>query len=101
MEEKKEGLIQQIIDRLQGQCMITLADACEEVGLKEDDLTSSDHDMIDNQIFNCEKCGWWCEIGEANINPEGGGDICNDCKEEDENQGEDFDDEEEDEEDED
>lgn len=37
---------------------------------------------IDDAIFMCERCGWWCEQYEANENPNGGDDICDDCKDE-------------------
>ena len=34
---------------------------------------------LDNQIFNCTCCNWWCGLEEAEINPESGEDICSDC----------------------
>lgn len=35
---------------------------------------------LDQLTFECAACGWWCEMSEANENPEvGDGDICNDC----------------------
>lgn len=43
-----------------------------------EDLTTEDHDVIDNNIFLCETCGWWCEISERSENDE---ENCNDCKE--------------------
>ncbi len=72
--------IQIIIDSLQGTGQ-TLSSCVEEhyPEMSEDDLISDDHDAIDNQIFLCEQCGWWCEQSEANENPDGGGDLCNDC----------------------
>lgn len=41
----------------------------------------------DSLAFRCAGCGWWCEAGEANANPDGDGDLCDDCKpEEDEDE---------------
>lgn len=73
--------IHKIIDSLQGTCN-TIQSAIDDYypGMDENDLTSSDHDAIDNTIFLCATCGWWCETGEANES-EGGEDVCNDCKE--------------------
>ena len=48
------------------------------------ELTLAEHHDLDHEIFLCEECGWWCEACEANENPNGGGDICNDCIHEDE-----------------
>lgn len=62
----------------------TLDDAVESnyPGMVWQDLTDEDHTAIDNEIFNCEQCGWWCETHETNDSPMG--DICNDCNEEEE-----------------
>lgn len=56
---------QTIAEYLQGTCG-TLADAVEShyEGMTEDDLTSEDFDAIDNIVFLCEECGWWCEVSE-------------------------------------
>lgn len=34
---------------------------------------------FDDVVFCCESCGWYCSQDEANENPNGGGDICDDC----------------------
>lgn len=74
---------QKIVDTLQGQCMESLQSAIEHhyPEMSEDDLTLDDHYFIDNEIFECSQCGWWCEISE-----ESGVDedemICNNCAEE-------------------
>ena len=73
---------QEIIDALQGTCD-TLSGAVQEVTGNDDlddmSLSTEQHEAIDNQIFLCDECNWWCEISEANENPQGGGDICDDC----------------------
>lgn len=47
--------------------------------MSDDDLTLEDHEQIDNEIFWCDQCDWCYETSEANENPDGGGDLCNDC----------------------
>lgn len=34
--------------------------------------------LIDDAIFCCEQCGWWCEISEQ-VEDENGEWLCNDC----------------------
>jgi hypothetical protein len=65
--------IQPLVDALLGTCD-RIEDHLPE-GMDWDDLTSSDHDAIDNQIFRCETCGWWCESSEEDDNGD-----CEDCK---------------------
>ena len=36
---------------------------------------------LDNVIFLCTSCGWWCEIGEA-TESETGEDVCSQCADE-------------------
>lgn len=59
--------VQKIIDTCQGTCTESLQSALEYhyPGMDEDELTGEDHAAIDNEIFMCEGCGWWCEISEA------------------------------------
>lgn len=73
--------IQVVIDDLQGTCD-TLQGGIENhyPDMTEDDLTEDDHTILNNQIFLCDTCGWWCEISEqCNENPECGGSDCTDC----------------------
>ena len=58
--------IQQIIDYLQGTCN-TLNEGVTTCypNMTEDDLTEDDHNAIDQDIFLCETCGWWCEQGDS------------------------------------
>lgn len=47
--------------------------------MTEDDLTEDGHNKLDQEIFLCAHCGWWCEISE-----ESGNEfelVCNDCEE--------------------
>lgn len=70
--------VQELIDYLQGTTN-TLDDGMETLysGMDFEELTEEDHDQIDNQIFECEVCGWWCEISEQHEGEENG--ICDDC----------------------
>ena len=77
-----------IVQRLQGTCD-DLSQAFGVYGpmhddytlkypdMTEDDLIDSDYNYIDNFIFLCAQCGWWCDVGEAHDNHMG--DICDDC----------------------
>lgn len=73
--------VQVVIDCLQGTCGDSIQSALDFYypEMQEDDLTGVDHQDIDNQIFLCEQCGWWCETSEAHENTDGGGDLCDDC----------------------
>lgn len=43
-----------------------------------EDLTTEDHEKIDAEIFQCDRCGWWCEQDENH----NGDEICEDCSDE-------------------
>lgn len=68
-------LLNTIIRYLQGTCN-TLDDACETHGIEFIELTHQDFDIIDNEIFHCEQCGWWCEVSERAEDSE----LCEDCE---------------------
>lgn len=70
-----------IVETLQGTCMETLESAIQThyPDMDEDDLTSDDYDYIDNEVFRCECCGWWCESSEQTETNE-----CRGCNPEDE-----------------
>jgi len=59
---EKDALIETVIDNLRGTATGSLESECEAVGLSSDDeeVTAA----VDQQIFNCTQCGWWCEIDE-------------------------------------
>lgn len=68
--------IAQLVEDLQGTCG-NISDHLPE-GMVEEDLTDDDHNYIDNEIFLCEQCGWWCETSEASEQEEYEG-YCNGC----------------------
>lgn len=74
--------IESIIEYLQGTTR-TLDEACQQHGFEWEELTEKDHAKIDENIFLCPTCGWWCETSEANES-ESGEDVCDDCKEDEE-----------------
>jgi len=69
--------IDQLISDLSGTCS-TIEEHLPE-GMEEDDLTPEDYSAIDDQIFKCATCSWWCEIQEAV--DDHGEDVCQDCSE--------------------
>ena len=66
-----------LCEYLQGTCK-TLNDGCVSFGYEEDDLTEDDLNYIDNEIFLCTSCGWWCEVCDSVDNDEGEN-VCCDC----------------------
>jgi len=51
-----------LINELNGTCESILSMLPD--GMEEEDLTEQDTQEIDDHIFCCEGCGWWCEIDE-------------------------------------
>lgn len=52
--------------------------ACVAVfGNKSPYLTIADCDELDQQIFECEKCGWWCGLDE--LGPQEDENVCDQC----------------------
>lgn len=53
-----------------------LGDGCDE-----DDITVEDCRWLDERIFNCEACGWWCGVDELSESSQDYGDelICEEC----------------------
>lgn len=74
--------VNQIIDTCQGTCTETIQSALDFYypGMSEDDLTDDDWAEINDCIFHCPECNWWCEISQMSVNTNGlGEDICEDC----------------------
>ncbi len=66
--------IQGLIESLQGTCMKTIDEEKVHFGWgKDEELTSEELGEIDNELFECECCGWWCERSEES-------DVMNVCK---------------------
>lgn len=67
-----------IVARLEGQCMLSLESIIEEEGLvsgrERDELV----ERVEEQVFLCDGCGWWCSTDE--LNNETSDQLCDDCK---------------------
>jgi hypothetical protein len=75
--KEKDFDIYAFIENLRGTCK-SLAEGCEDFGIHENDLSEDDYSRIDQEIFVCETCNWWCEQGEQ---AEDQDEICSDCAE--------------------
>lgn len=52
-------------------------------GMDEEDLTPEEVQRIDEEIFLCATCGWWCEISD-NVESDDSELNCINCKDENE-----------------
>ena len=73
------GFLDEIVDELLGSCQ-SLDDVLDGHFIEIDDLSMKDLGYIDDAIFNCDYCGWWCELSEISIDIEDG-QVCMDCEE--------------------
>lgn len=74
--------LEELVDALRGSTD-TLDMAIKELfgdQYGEDQMDDSDHDYIDNEIFLCTDCGWWCEISDESQECLEGERICHDCQ---------------------
>lgn len=75
----------ELVCDLQGTCQ-SLEEALAKDGFTEDDMSQANHEELDNQLFCCVSCGWWCELCEE---AEGCSEpTCTDCKAPDEEEEE-------------
>ena len=75
----------EVIDYLQGTCK-SLEEGIDTVaegndhdrfdGFSEKEI---DHAMLDDAIFVCADCGWWCEAGDWGEETTDNGDVCSNC----------------------
>lgn len=72
--------VEQIIEHLQGSCM-SFSEACNSFDIESDKLTQEELEQIDDTIFCCEGCNWWCDVGERTLNKDEEP-VCEDCKNE-------------------
>lgn len=70
--------IDEIIEDLRGTCK-SLDEACHAHSINYDDLTMADHQKIDGEIFECNRCNWWCTIDEQSEKFEDEL-VCTDCE---------------------
>lgn len=67
-----ETNVQALVDELNGTCN-TMPDWVEDHA-QEQEIREG----LDQELFLCAACSWWCEQSEANEGPEGE-DVCGDC----------------------
>lgn len=82
-EMTKEDLANDIIDQLRGTCddLMFLVDNLDEDALEVfEDNELFITGQMDDQIFRCEQCCWWCEVSEMSQEID---EVCNNCYEED------------------
>jgi hypothetical protein len=74
-----------IIEALRGTADSIDTVACRVYELEEFDFTAdctaAELSILDNEIFECAECGWWCEMSEVSTHNSGDdGDYCKDCQ---------------------
>lgn len=72
------ALAQQAANRLQGTCG-SIAALGEEYEAAENSITFCDE--LDQLVFCCEQCNWWCEISEMAERDDDAW-ICQECTDE-------------------
>ncbi len=76
-------VLDKVIGYLLGTCY-SLEVVLSEFGYHETDMAPADYAYIEEDIFCCSGCGWWCEVCE--MADDGNGEqLCEDCVEQDEN----------------
>ena len=77
-------IAEKVAEELQGQCLKDIDRLLDDLGDPEiKDLTAFHHEL-DNLVFCCSDCGWWCEASEEADPDETGrphDTICEDCNE--------------------
>lgn len=79
MSRSKDDRIETLISRLSGTCN-SMESECEALDLSDldDDVTNA----VDQAIFCCTQCSWWCPIDEESSEDAGWDElICRDCVE--------------------
>lgn len=82
MNSLTDTQIDELVDYLRGSCQSITAALYSLFDIDDEDIiTLRQNGIIDDNIFNCATCGWWCDAGEysENITDEL---ICFDCGEE-------------------
>lgn len=69
MTAEEQAAVTKVAESLQGTCD---SEPEEMEGFSQEQL-----EELDNLIFRCTCCGWWCEAGEAE--DKDGEDVCGNC----------------------
>lgn len=68
--------VDEVAHALQGTCK-SLAEVLEEHGLGHLEDDRAFLEGLDNEVFCCDECSWWCELSEMSERHEG---VCTDCQ---------------------
>lgn len=67
--------IDEMVQELRGTCDDSLDDEI-------DALPAEEQALLNEQIFRCEGCGWWCATDELNNDGPMQRELCDDCSDE-------------------
>jgi len=70
--EERQKLFHDIVEHLRGSCR-SLTEAYAAFECEDLDNDEAFCDYLDSELFMCDDCGWWAEVGE------GDGEKCEDC----------------------
>lgn len=70
--------ITKLVECLQGTCK-SLNEICESLKIDERSLTMEELEQIDGEVFLCDSCGWWYELGEEGSSCDGER-VCQNCE---------------------
>jgi len=59
----RQKLVDELIENTVGTCF-SLEEHLEYFDMELDDLSMEELGYIDDSIFVCDCCGWWCELSE-------------------------------------
>lgn len=74
LSPKQREKVHEIVAQHTGQCVNDPVEALEKIGLKDNREALA---MIDNSVFYCENCSWWCDTDERHETDHG--EVCTDC----------------------
>lgn len=75
---KRAELFGSIVEHLRGTCR-SVQDAAAAFEVEDDlELIPEFCEVLDNELFCCDTCSWWCEWSEESPNDEDAGN-CDDC----------------------
>jgi len=76
LSDTQKVQVSDLVQYLIGTCH-SLAEGCTACGFEEEELTPEMLQAIDEEIFQCNGCGWWEEVCDRNdLN---GDALCSDC----------------------
>lgn len=78
MNDTQLALVDEIAAHCTGQCLCNPHDELEKlIENWSEDAQGEARERLDEQVFYCEGCGWYCDADERHV-----GDLCDDCHDE-------------------